>query len=149
MIPNTREHINHRLQYLVRKRLGFRAIRKITKFFFYFVIQPSLPISPIQKYTVAKHDSFCWLGARNIEGTQHVGLEQYQTQCQFLIVGLEANRKQFTIDKEQVRLGQPTRVLLPITTGCCLILSPILSNSVIHIKRSTSQFLSCEKYILF
>ena len=79
MIPNTREYIDHRLQYLVRKRLEFRAIRKVTKSFFYFVIQPSLPISPIQKYTVAKHDSFCWLGARNIEGTQHVGLEQYQT----------------------------------------------------------------------
>ena len=76
MIPNTQEYIDHRLQYLVRKRLGFRAIRKITKFFFYFVIQPSLPISLNQKYRIVKHDSLGWLGARNVEGTQHVGLDR-------------------------------------------------------------------------
>ena len=76
MIPNTRKYFDHRWQYFVRKRLGIRVFWKVTKSFFYFVNQTSLPISLNQKYRIAKHDSFGWLGARNVEGTQHVGLDR-------------------------------------------------------------------------
>ena len=76
MIPNNRKYFDHRRQYFVRKRLGFRVFWKVTKSFFYFVNQTSLPISLNQKYRIVKHDSLGWLGARNVEGTLHVGLNR-------------------------------------------------------------------------